>query len=41
MEEMVKYLIIALFIGGAVPIFISFFTRRPPKKKDDGTGNQR
>jgi hypothetical protein len=40
MEDMLKYLIIALFVGGAIPIFISFFTRKPPRKKDEDAGDQ-
>jgi len=35
MEEMLKYLIIAIVVGGAVPIIISHLTRKPPGKKDD------
>jgi hypothetical protein len=39
MEEMLKYLLIALFVGGAVPIFISYFSRkhqtRRTKKKEN------
>jgi hypothetical protein len=39
MEEMIKYLLIALFVGGAVPIFITYFSRRhkkgPTRKKEN------
>jgi len=39
MEEMLKYLLIALLVGGAVPIFISYFSRkhqtRRMKKKEN------
>ncbi len=41
MEDMLKYLIIALIVGGAVPIFISFLSHRPPRNKSGGPGNQR
>jgi hypothetical protein len=41
MEEMLKYLLIALFVGGAVPIFISYFSRKHQsgrkKKKENDT----
>jgi hypothetical protein len=41
MEEMIKYLLIALFVGGAIPIFISFFTRKHPNKKNINSTDQR
>lgn len=33
MEEMIKYLLIALFVGGAVPIFIPYFSRKHQNNK--------
>ena len=33
MEEMIKYLIIAVVVGGAVPIILSHLTKKPPKHK--------
>lgn len=34
MEDMLKYLLIAIVVGGAIPIFLSYLTR----KKNDRNG---
>ena len=34
MNEMLKYLLIAIVVGGAVPIILSYLTKKPPKRKD-------
>jgi len=33
MEDLVKYLIIAILAGGAIPIIISYLTKRSRKRK--------
>jgi len=40
MDEMIKYLIIAIVVGGAVPIIISHLTRKPPHGKKDDDADQ-
>lgn len=39
MKEMIKYLIIAVVVGGAVPIILSHLTKKTPKhrKKNDNS----
>jgi hypothetical protein len=35
MKEMIKYLIIAVIVGGAIPIILSNLTRKRQNKKQD------
>jgi len=39
MEEMLTYLAIAIIVGGAVPIILSYLTKKLPKRKDDNDKN--
>lgn len=32
LEDLLKYLILAIVVGGAVPIILSYLTKKPPKK---------
>ena len=33
MKEMIKFLLIAIIVGGAIPIIISHLTKKPPKRE--------
>jgi len=41
MEEMIKYLIIAVVVGGAVPIILAYLTKKLPRHKNKNNSDHK